>query len=80
MIIVMHINFKWGTIAVSNIGETGNPNNRKNIIIKNWAPFTDCISDINNTQVGNAKYTDIVMPMYNLREYSNNYSKTSGSL
>ena len=39
-----------------------------------------CISEINNTQVHNAKDIDIVMPMYNLIEYSDNYSKTSGSL
>ena len=35
-------------------------------MFKNCARFTDCISEINNTQVDNAKYTDIVMPMYNL--------------
>ena len=40
-----------------------NPNNRKNTIIKNCAPFTSCISQINNTQIDNAKDTDIVMPM-----------------
>ena len=39
-----------------------------------------CISEINNTQVDNAKDIDIVMPMYNLIEYSDNYSKASGSL
>ena len=39
--------------------------------------FTDCISEIDNTQIDNAKCIDIVMPMYNLIEYSNNYSKTS---
>ena len=44
------------------------------------APFTNCISEINNTQVYNAKDLDIVMPMYNLIEYSDYYSKTSGSL
>ena len=49
-------------------------------IFKNCAPFTDCISEINNTQVDNAKYIDIVVPMYNLIEYSDNYSKTSGRL
>ena len=43
-------------------------------------PFTNYISEINNTQVDNAKDIDIVMPMYNLIEYSDNYSKTSGSL
>ena len=47
---------------------------------KNCAPFTSCISEINNTQVDNAKYIDIVMPVYNLIEYSDNYAKTSGSL
>ena len=46
----------------------------------NCAPFTNCISEINNTQVDNAKDIDIVMPMYNLVEYSDNYVKTSGSL
>ena len=43
-------------------------------------PFTDCISEINNTQIDNAKYIDVIMPMYNLIKYSNNYSKKSGSL
>ena len=55
-------------------------NANKKVIFKNCAPFTDCISKINNTQVDNAKDIDIVMPMYNLIEYSDNYSKTSGSL
>ena len=38
------------------------------------------MSEINNAQVDNAKDIDIVMPMYNLIEYSDNYAKTSGSL
>ena len=38
------------------------------------------LSEINNTLVDNVKDIDIIMPMYNLMEYSNNYSKTSGSL
>ena len=50
------------------------------MIIKNCAPFTNCISKINNTQIDNAEYIDIVMLMYSLIEYSDNYSKTSGSL
>ena len=50
------------------------------MIFKNCAPFTNFISEINNTQVDNANDIDIVMPMYNLKEYSNNYSKLSGSL
>ena len=52
----------------------------KKIIFKNYAPFTNCISKINNTQVDNAKDIDTVMPIHNLIEYSDNYSKTFGSL
>ena len=52
----------------------------KGIIFKNCAPFTKWISRINNTDIDNAQDIDIVMLMYNLIEYSNNYSKTSGSL
>ena len=50
------------------------------LIFKNCAPFTNCISKINNMQIDNAKDIDIVMPMYNLIEYSDNYAKTTGSL
>ena len=53
---------------------------RKKIRDENCALFTNCISEINNTQIDNAKDIDIVMPMYNLIEYSDNYSKTSGNL
>ena len=42
--------------------------------------MTNFISSINNIQIDNAEYIDVVMPMYNLIEYSDNYSKTSGSL
>ena len=50
------------------------------VAFKNCAPFTNCISEINNTQIDNVKDIDIVMPMFNLIEYSDNYAKTSGSL
>ena len=50
------------------------------MIFKNCALFTDCISEINNIQVYNAKDVALVMSMYNLIKYSDNYSKTSGSL
>ena len=50
----------------------------KRVLFQNFAPFTDWISEINNTQINNPKYIDVVMTMYNLIEYSNNYSKTSG--
>ena len=52
----------------------------KGVAFKNCAPFISCISEINNTQVDNAKDIDIVMPMYNIIEYSDNYAKTTGSL
>ena len=71
-----------GNISVNNTAAAGADANNaaKKVIFKNCAPFTNCISKINNTQIDNAEYTDIVMPMLNLREYINNYSKTSGSL
>ena len=66
-----------GTISANNTaaaGATANNINRK-IIFKNCAPFTNCISEIKNTQLDNAKDIDILMPMYNLIEYSDNYAK-----
>ena len=71
-----------GNITVNNTAAAGAAanNTNKKVIFKNCAPFTNCISKINNTQIDNAEYIDIVMPMYNLIEYSDNYSKTSGSL
>ena len=55
-------------------------NTIKTVIFKNCAPCTNCISKINNMQIDNAKDIDIVMPMYNLIECSDNYAKTTGSL
>ena len=52
----------------------------KKLAFKNNAPFVSCISKINNTLTDNVEDLDIVMPMYNLFEYSKNYSKTTGSL
>ena len=52
----------------------------KGVISKNCAPFTDCKKNPNNIEIDNAKEIDIVIPMYNLLGYSDNYSKTSGSL
>ena len=74
--------FVKGTIAVNNTAaaDAEASNTNKKVILKNCAPFTNCISEINNTQVDNAKDTDIVMPLYNLIEYSDNYLNTSGSL
>ena len=52
----------------------------KGVTFKNCGPFTKCISRINNTDIDNAQDIDIVMSMYNLIKYSDNYSKTSGTL
>ena len=50
------------------------------LVFKNNASFINCISKINGGQIDNAEDLDIVMPMYNLLEYSKNYRKTTGSL
>ena len=52
----------------------------KEVAFKNCVPFIDCIYEIQNTEIDNSENIDVVMPMYNLIEYSNNYSKTSESL
>ena len=60
-----------------------NPNNAKRnkaVTFKNNAPFINCISKINGVKIDNAEDLDVVMPMYNLLEYSKNYKKTTGSL
>ena len=71
-----------GNMAVNNTAADGAAanNTNKKVIFKNCALFTNCISKIDNTQIDNAEYIDRVMPMYNLLEFSDNYSKTSGSL
>ena len=71
-----------GTITVPNTAAQGRAvyNTNKKVIFNNWAPFSSCITKINNAQVDNAQYTDIIMPMCSLIKYSNAYSNTSGSL
>ena len=70
-----------GTITIAGAGNNDAPKRAdkrdKAVTFKNYAPFTKCISKINNTYIDNAQNIDIVMPMYNLIEYSDNYSKTS---
>ena len=73
-----------GKIAITGAGDNAVSRQAderdKGVAFKNCAPFTNCISEINIIQVDNAKDIDIVMPMYNLIEYCDNYAKTSGSL
>ena len=52
----------------------------QDIAFTNCAPFTNCINEVNNPQIDNAKDINIVMSMHNLIEYSDNYSKAPGSL
>ena len=52
----------------------------RQLILKNNAPFVSCITRINGELIEDADDLDIVMPMYNLLEYSKNYRKTIGSL
>ena len=50
------------------------------MVFKNNAPFINCISKIIGVKIDNTEDLDVVMPMYNLLEYSKNYKKTTGSL
>ena len=52
----------------------------KSVVFKNNALFIDCISKFNGIQIDNAEDLDVVLPMYNLLEYSKSYRKTTGSL
>ena len=74
----IHVN---RTITVKNTAAADvNANNTKKVILKNCTSFTKCISETSNTQIDNAKDIDAVMPIYNLIEYTDSYSKTSRSL
>ena len=66
-------------LVTGNINVTGGDANTK-VAFKNCAPFKDCRTEINDTFVDYADFINITMPMYNLIEYSDNYSDTSGIL
>ena len=66
-------------LVTGNITVTGGDANTK-VAFRNWAPFTKCITEINETFTDDADHINITMPTYNLIEYSGNYSDTSGSL
>ena len=66
-------------LVIGDITVTGGDANTK-VAFKNCVPFTKCVTHINDKHVDNADNLDIVMPMYNLIEYSDNYSDTSGRL
>ena len=66
--------------AINLLAAAAIENHEKDVAFKNNAPFRSCISKINSTVIDNLEDIDIVMPMYNLLEYSQNCSMTSGSL
>ena len=78
----------WNIIVTRTIAAAGdNPLQRKQpltaatqVAFKNCAPFEKCSTEIDGTLVDEADFINITMPMYNLIEYSDNYSDTSGSL
>ena len=66
------------TLVTGNI--TVNANNNTDVAFKNCAPFSTCTAKINDIFVDEANHIHIAMPMYNLIEYGDNYSDTSGRL
>ena len=81
LIIVIHTYFLIRTITVPNTAAAGAAVNNTNekVILKNCALFTACISEINNTQVGDGQKNDAVMAMYNLKhqEFCGNTIETN---
>ena len=69
-----------GTITITGEGDDAAARQAderdKGVVFKNCAPLIECINRINNIDIDNAEDIDIVMPMYNLIEYSDIYSKT----
>ena len=70
-----------GTLNVvgqrADTAETATNRKDKELICKNCPSFTNCTSELNNTQVDYGEDIDGVKPMYHLIKYNNNYSKTS---
>ena len=67
----MHIHLHITVVEIAAVGG----NNNIEIVLNNCAAVTDWISEIDNTQINNAKEIDIVMPIYDYLEYSGNYFK-----
>ena len=70
--------------TAANVTATNTANNNafgdKKLLFKNNAPFINCVSKFNGVKTDNAEDLDVVMPKYNLLEYSKNYKKATGSL
>ena len=72
--------FVKGTIDLLAAAANKNDKTQKNVALRNNATLRSCISKINSALIDNAGDLDIAMSVYNLLEYSQNYSMTSGSL
>ena len=80
MVIVMHILVKE-TLPIAWVIALAQPEYvGEQVVFKNCAAFTDCISEIKNIKIDNTNYTDVIMPMYDLTEYSDSFSKISEGL
>ena len=66
-------------LVTGKIAVVGGGDNTK-VAFKNYAPFRKCRTEINETFIDQAEYINFTMPMYNVIEYNDNYSDTSGSL
>ena len=73
-----------GTITITGVEANAAARNadtrNMQVTFKNCALLTNCISEISSTQIDSGKDLDVVMQMFNVIEYSNNYAKTTGSL
>ena len=75
----IHVKENVTVVNAAALGQAASNANKK-VILKGCAPFTSSISKINNTQIDDAQNIYVVMPMYNLIEYSDTYSKISEDL
>ena len=78
-----HIHVKGKTTIIGagdDAGARQADERKKGVAFKNFVTFITCISNINNTEIDSCHDIGIIMPMYNLIEYSDNYAKTSGRL
>ena len=72
--------YALGHILVDGTIRATNAVNATRLALKNCAPFTKCNLEINDEHVDTAENLDIVMPMHNLIEYSDNYRDSSATL
>ena len=74
-------NFAEAYVLVTGTIESGTlaDNERSHLVFKNCGPFRNCVTKINNTLIEDVESLDVIMPMNNMLEYSQNYAYSSGS-